>query len=255
MEANKITDDLFDDIKKYLYYKKYKIRFIKRGYIYTVKDIEKLKSLTSEYHKGYIGDILETSNNNNSMFISEYKCTKCLNIKTEKLSRESFINLIYIGMKCGDCIKKEYNENIEIQLKQQEKLKIEHETNKQANTIIFIEMYLKNNYTIKDTPYSEYNQMNRIFSKSNMGDIVSETKKLNYKIFLNTVYWKIISRYKKYKSNNKCELCYKDFNLHVHHKTYNNHGFEIDTDIIKNDLIVLCNQCHSHHHHKLHKEE
>lgn len=255
MEANKITDDFFDDIKKYLYYKKYKIRFIKRGYIYTVNDIEKLKSLTSEYHKGYIGDILETSNDNNSMFISEYKCLKCYNIKITKLSRENFLNLIYSGIKCDDCIKKEHDENIKIELTKQENLKIQYEQNKEVNTNIFIEMYLKNNYTTKDTPYSEYKQMSRIFNKSKMDHLIKETKELNYKIFLNTVYWKIISRYKKYKSNNKCELCYKDSNLHVHHKTYKNHGMEIDDEIIRNDLIVLCSNCHNHHHHKLHKEE
>ena len=69
-------------------------------------------------------------------------------------------------------------------------------------------------------------------------------KEMDYSEFLKTKYWKIISRYMKYK-NNKCSLCGSKINLRTHHKSYIHRGEEIN---YLEDLIVLCDECHKKFH-------
>ncbi len=68
-----------------------------------------------------------------------------------------------------------------------------------------------------------------------------------YKMFLDSPYWKIISKYKKEFSGNKCQLCNSEKLLNTHHNNYKNRGKEYKN---LNDLIVLCNKCHSKFHNK-----
>lgn len=70
---------------------------------------------------------------------------------------------------------------------------------------------------------------------------------MDYKEFLQTPYWKIISEYKKVQAKNKCQLCNKEGLLHTHHRTYEIRGNEINN---LDDLIVLCDKCHAKHHNK-----
>lgn len=72
-----------------------------------------------------------------------------------------------------------------------------------------------------------------------------------YDEFLQTIYWDIIRGYKLYKAHYKCELCNQNGQLHVHHKTYENHGNEHEH---LDDLIVLCRDCHAKFHNKLDHE-
>lgn len=69
-----------------------------------------------------------------------------------------------------------------------------------------------------------------------------------YREFINTKYWKGIRYYKLERANYRCEKCHKRGTLHVHHKTYENHGKEHDFDVANNDLIVLCKKCHEEIH-------
>lgn len=77
----------------------------------------------------------------------------------------------------------------------------------------------------------------------------SALKNMPYKEFLASKYWFVLRRYVLFKSDYKCKLCAKAGCLHVHHKHYKNRGREIFT--WKDDLIVLCANCHSKHHDKL----
>lgn len=81
---------------------------------------------------------------------------------------------------------------------------------------------------------------------------LEKLKNLPYKEFLNTDYWKVVSRYVKYRKKS-CQLCDNKFNLNVHHISYRNHGEE--HLFWRDDLIVLCGKCHSKHHNKLYKGE
>lgn len=70
-------------------------------------------------------------------------------------------------------------------------------------------------------------------------------KNRNYKNYLKTKHWnhqrEKILKNAKY----KCQLCSNKNKLHVHHNTYENIGNEK-----KEDLIVLCEACHSKFHDK-----
>ena len=70
---------------------------------------------------------------------------------------------------------------------------------------------------------------------------------MEYLDFLNTPYWDAVRSKKLYLSGYKCSLCNCNTNLQVHHKTYENHGYEHNN---LDDLIVLCSNCHSKQHGK-----
>lgn len=73
-------------------------------------------------------------------------------------------------------------------------------------------------------------------------------KRLPYKEFLNSYYWKIVRNYLVYKRGYKCELCAIKGDFNVHHKTYENRGEEHKH---LEDLILLCRICHAKFHDKL----
>ena len=77
-------------------------------------------------------------------------------------------------------------------------------------------------------------------------EAVERNVALPYKEFLDTCYWEIVRKYVLEQRRFRCELCGEGNRiLHVHHKTYKNHGAE---HLHLDDLIVLCKTCHSKHH-------
>lgn len=72
--------------------------------------------------------------------------------------------------------------------------------------------------------------------------------KLPYVEFLETTYWDIVRRYKLKQDGFRCSLCEEKGTLHVHHKSYEHHGWE---HCYLKDLITLCHKCHGTHHNKL----
>lgn len=112
------------------------------------------------------------------------------------------------------------------------------------NTQNYINSFLK--------PTSKYYTVNEeeITNNKNVNykDIKEYIQTMDYSSFLQTTYWKVISRKKKKDSKNKCQVCNSKDKLNVHHSTYEHHGEEhkyIDTD-----LICLCEKCHSLFHNK-----
>ena len=75
-------------------------------------------------------------------------------------------------------------------------------------------------------------------------------RSLKYEDFLKTRYWMAIS--KRLRDGAKCEICGSTENLHVHHKTYEHHGYE---HLYLEDLQCLCNDCHLKVHHELNKKK
>lgn len=69
--------------------------------------------------------------------------------------------------------------------------------------------------------------------------------KMPYSVFLKTQYWRSITKYLRDKAGHKCQICGKENNLQVHHKTYLHHGKEV---FYLDDLIVLCDKCHHNEH-------
>jgi len=79
-----------------------------------------------------------------------------------------------------------------------------------------------------------------MITKEYKEEISERIRLMSYNDFLNTPYWKAISVYKKIKAR-RCEICGSKFELHTHHKTYENHGYEI---LHLEDLQVICGRCH-----------
>lgn len=75
-----------------------------------------------------------------------------------------------------------------------------------------------------------------------------ELKTMPYQEYLQTPEWQETRKAMLRKAKYKCQLCYSNGTLHVHHKTYERRG---DEDY--NDLIVLCENCHAKFHEKVSK--
>lgn len=71
---------------------------------------------------------------------------------------------------------------------------------------------------------------------------------LPYQEFLQTVYWRIIRDYIVFLQP-ECQLCLSTKRLNVHHKTYEDRGWEWQAPL--KNLITLCGKCHK----KFHTEE
>jgi len=71
---------------------------------------------------------------------------------------------------------------------------------------------------------------------------------LPYPEFLKSEYWSLIRTVMVGRSKGECQLCRHLGPLHVHHKTYDHHGFE---HAHLDDLICLCRLCHAKFHDKL----
>jgi hypothetical protein len=68
---------------------------------------------------------------------------------------------------------------------------------------------------------------------------------MNYKDFLKTIYWKIISYTVKQRAGNRCVLCQSTNKLQAHHSTYDIRGYEYQN---MDKIVCLCDKCHHHHH-------
>ena len=91
--------------------------------------------------------------------------------------------------------------------------------------------------------------ISEITGHDNMAGMI---RKMDYKKFLDSKYWELVSKYTKLKMGNKCAVCESGENIHVHHKNYMSHGYE--HIFWYRDLVLLCGSCHSKYHseHKKH---
>lgn len=97
--------------------------------------------------------------------------------------------------------------------------------------------------------YSIFDEFQLLKSHSNRFGTPEELAAMPYNDFLKTRYWQIIRNKKLQSVGKKCELCAATGELHVHHKTYEHHGYELV--FWETDLIVLCKDCHAKHHDKV----
>lgn len=76
-----------------------------------------------------------------------------------------------------------------------------------------------------------------------IGDMI---RRMSYRDFLLTPYWKSIALFVKGRTGNRCAICGStDGRMDVHHKTYSHHGDEIHH---LDDLEVVCRKCHKELH-------
>lgn len=78
--------------------------------------------------------------------------------------------------------------------------------------------------------------------KDKLGKIL---KQLKYDEFLKTAYWFAVAHTVKANARNRCQVCNRNQGLSVHHRTYENHGYE---HLNLCDLVALCEFCHGLFH-------
>lgn len=72
--------------------------------------------------------------------------------------------------------------------------------------------------------------------------------KPDYQTYIKSNEWRVVSEETKRLADYRCQVCNKNeatSNLHVHHRTYERLGRELQSD-----LIALCGDCHSLFHGK-----
>jgi hypothetical protein len=71
-------------------------------------------------------------------------------------------------------------------------------------------------------------------------------KKMEYADFITTPYWKLLAQHIKVKAKHRCRVCNSNDVLHIHHRTYDHHGYEYQN--FETELICLCGNCHGIFH-------
>jgi len=184
-------------------------------------------------------------------------CLKCKKfIEYRNLSLSQFINYLCFLRKekkyywnendfvCKDCACKEKRKVEEERYNNDKKYQLFIEN----NTKIYIEEILNPNVSYKKGT-SNIAKRREVFNYYIDKNIIQEyIQNMSYKDFLQTIYWSVIASHVKYKSDYKCQLCDSKFLLNVHHKTYDRHGLE--HLYWRDDLICLCQDCHSKFHNK-----
>lgn len=66
---------------------------------------------------------------------------------------------------------------------------------------------------------------------------------MNYADYLRTTHWKKVRDAAVKRANHRCQLCYSNGPLEVHHRTYLRRGRERSSDV-----IALCDDCHEIFH-------
>ena len=67
--------------------------------------------------------------------------------------------------------------------------------------------------------------------------------KTPYSEYLQSEHWQALRAAALKAAGNRCQLCYSDLRLEVHHRTYERRGCEL-----LSDLTVLCHRCHAQFH-------
>lgn len=182
---------------------------------------------------------------NGTWFFIEFSCKKCSKCFKKKLRITEIYKIFFhqeghqdiLCTNCSDSddeIKRK--QQIIAQNKEEQKLKDEQIEKKRWEGIMSPEHSWN-----KDT-----NMRSNFWSTQGQPEwTIDYLKNMPYGDFLKTPYWKAVSYEIKRKFRFKCALCNKNTLLATHHRTYKNHGAEVSN---LNDLICLCNDCHSVHH-------
>lgn len=229
--------------------------FICREDYIDADSFEKLKDMYKKYSKTKFKDCFEkvkdlkNKDKEDNYFSFEFRCSNCGNIYKLKDSKTKLFYYIETtrekDLLCMNCVMEENKKFLERRKKEQEEERIYKENletyykNYWLNPEINLEkeIYLK--------PWKARDEIKNIINYLGRDVIKYYSNSLDYKDYLKTPYWKLVSSLSKRKANYKCQLCGSDYNLNVHHRSYKNRGIEIYN---MEDLIVLCFDCHQKFH-------
>lgn len=246
----------FENMRKYL--QKEQPVYISNNETFDITEMEMLKELYLIGNKADFKKCFERANeNNNCQYKVQYKCSKCGKIVWKTLTKTKLFDFIiflsgktqkglFVETICEECEKEQKRQKEENYKKEQEKYKDIIE----ENTKDFISIYLNPNHRWKKGVAGKIKTDFVIRNGYNIDNdkVYEYIQELEYEDFIKTPYWQAISLYAKSKAGFKCALCGNTENLRTHHKTYHRHGYEHIPKVIKEDLIVLCNECHEKFH-------
>ncbi|MGL5190156.1 MAG: hypothetical protein ACRC7S_10980 [Cetobacterium sp.] len=220
--------------------------YIEEGDTLTEEFFEKM----SKFPPSRVEKLFKRMKSTSTMFALNLKfnCKKCGKEVEKVVSKTRVIETLKKGtdFKCGVCVAeeeemKEKEKNINLLKRKETENQVRAE-----NTKNYIDSYLN--------PTMNWSDGLKNFAKLNClrsdiccnRDIIKEhIKRMDYKDFLKTPYWKAISEKVKIKSDFRCSLCNSSKNLSVHHRTYSIHGDELYN---MNELVCICQECHDKHH-------
>ncbi len=254
-ESNEeITYCLFDnekseiDVKSmfiYLSNRKNNKTFINSKTKINYMDWENIHQMIGKF--GYTEVIKCFSNSSGELWEIELFCRDCLDFFNANITKTKLLEFFKNQPKkaicpcCSEKTKQKHKEQEKLSQKQNEKTTLQ-------NTEYYIETYLDPNRSWKKGTkvYEMWNQVDVKYGYD-WNIIKDHIKKMNYRDFLKTPYWKTVAQKKKHQCAYKCQLCNSGENLQTHHRTYDTFGEEIFN---MKDLTVLCDACHAKHHDK-----
>lgn len=206
--------------------------------------------------QGAMSDIkLCFASSNGGVYYIDVSCDSCKKIMLKELSKTKTLEYLQEKQKyyCDICLSKIYEQRRKE--KEENEKKAEEREIKRKETILkntewYIEQYINPEHIWKDefSAKNRYNHIIHIGYEIDDDIVAQHINNMDYQDFLNTPYWIAISQYAKYRNSYSCQLCSSKENLRTHHKTYKNHGYEHNINVIKQDLIVLCEKCHKKFH-------
>ncbi len=111
----------------------------------------------------------------------------------------------------------------------------------------FVRSYLIARSGVVASEFAPYTTIIAAVSGIAEDSVAGLIKELPYHLFLQTPYWKAIAQEVKGRSNFHCCVCPNASSLHIHHRTYENHGYE---HRFLDDLTCLCQACHAKFHNR-----
>lgn len=174
-------------------------------------------------------------------FAGECECSKCGNITNFRVSSKTRLVEIAKEFKkdkyiCDTCKK--------VRDKERENEYKEYEEKRTKRTQRFIDEYLEVGFRFEHNTKKLFWEVHNFDVSRSV--VAEHIKEMPYRDFLDTPYWSLVSWYAKARAGFKCKLCNSQNGLQTHHRTYDNHGYELYR--WNEDLIVLCESCHQHFH-------
>jgi len=235
------------EMEKYCIARYQKKCFINNGIKISNEAFLKLKEIQKETNTVTVSDCFERlgQGDHRAVYYVDVNCCDCNKIYGLELSKARLMEYVsekYV-FQCQNCRNEKYKKQREEAAERAAEIK----ENITKNTQTFIELYLNPNrsWSQRIPSYKYFSLLLDELANVDCDLVASNIKTLEYKEFLSTPYWIAVSQKKKQQAGFKCELCNSKGFLNVHHKTYENHGYEAKN---LKDLIVLCNNCHKKFH-------
>jgi len=243
----------FNGMSSYLEDRQKRKYFIHQNELITDEEISEMATLIEKFSFTEFSFLIEPTpqDQQSSTFHVEAVCLDCHGTEIVVMSRTQLLDYLkvnknltkskksgfYHAYVCIACKLKKDASNVKLQNEYQEAT--------MRNTENFIMSYLNpNRFWNKGIKF--YERWREItYTNVDWQKIEYFIQSMNYRDFLETPYWTIVSEKKKIQAKFKCQLCNSQSNLQTHHRTYSIRGKELQN---LNDLVVLCEECHKKHH-------